>query len=120
MSAIHELRLQDGSRQTVKEFFKLLTPLYDEASRSDQTLRILIVQKSSFISMTSFMDDVRVFISQQRRMPLIVPAHFAIVLDKPPFLDLLSHMLKMMRHQDRVKFFHLHEYEQALEWLVSA
>jgi hypothetical protein len=117
-SDIHEIRLNGGTRQTMQELFQRISQIYYATPASGVT-RILIVQSADALPMNYFMGEVRTFISQHRRMPRPVPARFAVVLEKTPLLQLISQMLKLMRHQDRVVFFNQDEYEAACAWLIE-
>jgi len=115
---IHEFRLNGGTRQTMQEFFQQISKIYYATPASGIT-RFLIVQEGAMAPMTYFMGEMRTFVSQHNKMPRPVPARFAVVLDKSPLLQIISQMLKLMRHQDRVVFFNRDEYEAACAWLVQ-
>lgn len=117
-SDIHEIRLNGGTRQTMQEFFRQITQIYYAPPASGVT-RILIVQEGALAPMTYFMGEMRAFVSQHNKTPRTTPARFAIVLDRNPLLQIISQMLKLMRHQDKVVFFSRDEYEAASAWLIQ-
>jgi hypothetical protein len=67
--------------------------------------------------MSYFMNGMRGFISEHRKRARPVPARFGIVLEKTPLLQIISQMLKLMRHQDQVMFFNTDEETRAAAWL---
>jgi len=113
---IHEIHLKQATHRTMGEFFQLISRLYATPPVSGVT-RILIVQKGAALPLSSFINETRTFISQRRRMPHTTPTSIAVVIEKTSLLHFVSQLLKVMKHQDEVRFFDLHEHDAAVTWL---
>jgi hypothetical protein len=116
---IHEIQLINANQHTMKDFFQLIGRIY-YATPASGTTRILICQTGPALPLSHFMNEVRAFINQHRKMPQSAPARFAIVLELTPFLQLLKQMLKLMRHQDAVTFFDRSDNARARVWLQQS
>lgn len=110
---VYEITIHASSRQATDDLFDVLSEIF--ALRPDAPLlRILMIEVEDLLPVSYFMAKTRQFLEQHPRRP---PTRTVLLYNPNKTVDLLSHMIKMLRLRDSMTAFPHHARMKALRWL---